>query len=261
MNQFLTLPITRILPLKKDRKDRTTKAYYDHELALMRDIVAVGIRTPLKVYSEGPHYHLVSGQTRLNAARRAGLTEVPVQVLDGELSESSLLVAELTDNNMTLEFDALAMAEIYDDLMRINGWTAAELCRHVPAAKPPTVSRAMSIFENLVPSLQDKHKSGEIGFRVAYALSRLPPDQQVEEFQKVEFMSAERIEAHIGGLTRKKPKKGFKAIKVTLPGLTLIFTVQEATKARTLMELVIAALVRLEKTGFPLENLPGIVKP
>jgi ParB-like chromosome segregation protein Spo0J len=205
----LMVPISRVLDLTVDRKDRTSKAYMDHEMALMRDVKVAGIRTPLKVIIEGDNFRVICGQTRLNAARRAGgLQEVPVTVLQGEITPARLLIEELVDNNMTSAFDPLAQAEIYLELMRINNWNQAELCANVPAAKAPAVSKALKIFSDLIESLKAKLKAGEIGPRLGYALARVDKECQLAVYEQVKGMpKVQSAEEHISELLNGKPKK------------------------------------------------------
>lgn len=210
MSTLVVLPVVigRVLDLAVDRKDRTTKAYYDHETALMHDIRGAGVRNPLKVITEGELFRLVCGQTRLNAARRAGLQEVPVTVLQGELTPSRLLIEELTDNNMTAGFDVLAQAEIYLELMRLNGWTThAELCSNVPAAKPSAVTKALTTFSGLIDSLKARLRAGEFGPRLAYQLARLDKECQPAVYERVKGLKVEAAEAVIGELLNGKPAK------------------------------------------------------
>ncbi len=255
-----TLKTTELLPLAIDRKDRTTKRYFDHETAIMHDIAANGIRTPVKVYADGKQYRIACGQTRVNAAIRAGLADIPVQVLEGEMTATRLIVEELTDNNMGEPFDLMALAGMFLELMKTNGWSQTELCAAVPAAKPSTVSRALAVFEGLVPELKEKLKAGEFGPRMAYALSRVPADRQAEAWNKCQHMKVERAELFISSALGKAQKKKAKPVKVTVAGLSVVFTVSEAAKAKELLQCVMTALVKLEKNGFPLPNLPALVK-
>lgn len=204
----LIVAIGRLLDLAVDRKDRTTKAYFDHETALMLDTKAAGIRNPLKVVTEGDLFRLVCGQTRLNAARRAGLQEVPVTVLQGEFTPSQLLIEELVDNNMTAGFDVLAQAEIYLELMRLNGWTThVELCSNVPAAKPSAVTKALTTFSGLVEPLKARLRAGEFGPRLAYHLARLDRECQPATYERVKGLKVEAAEVVIGELLNGKPAK------------------------------------------------------
>ncbi|OWK35154.1 ParB/RepB/Spo0J family partition protein [Fimbriiglobus ruber] len=256
------IPISKILNLFRDRKDRTTKHYYDHETALTNDIREAGIRNPLKAYVERELYQLVCGQSRLNAARRAALDTVPVIVLSGEITPTRLLIEELTDNNMTESFDILAQAEIFIDLMREGGWTQAELCRNVPAAKQTAVSKAMAIFENLIEELKLKIKTSELGPRLGYGLSRLLPDQQLAEYEKVKLMKVQAAEAYLSDslVVSTRKQKPARPVKVSIGDVTIVFGIQDLTKIFSHLSTLVDALKRLEKLGLPLANLQAILK-
>ncbi|OWK41970.1 ParB/RepB/Spo0J family partition protein [Fimbriiglobus ruber] len=261
---FVTqIPISKILNLLRDRKDRTTKHYYDHETAITNDIRVAGIRNPVKVIPEGEFYRLVCGQTRLNAARRASsLDTVPAVILSGEITPTRLLIEELTDNNMTESFDILAQAEIFIDLMREGGWNQAELCRNVPAAKQTAVSKAMAIFENLIEELKLKIKTSELGPRLGYGLSRLLPDQQLAEYEKVKLMKVQAAEAYLSDslVASTRKQKPARPVKVSIGDVTIVFGIQDLTKIFSLLSTLVDALKRLEKLGLPLANLQAILK-
>jgi ParB family chromosome partitioning protein len=66
---------------------------------LMDSIEAVGILQPIGVHRrpDGSH-HLLYGHRRLEAARKVGLTEVPVLIFTGNLSEAEQLTLEHAEN-------------------------------------------------------------------------------------------------------------------------------------------------------------------
>ena len=244
-SEVLWVPPQCILPLKDDYKNRTTKEYLEHENALAQDIRLHGIRNALIVLPEGEHFRLVCGQTRLNAARRCGLPEVPVRILQGEPSKTELLIIELSDNNMSQGFDLLAQAAIYLLLMRENNWTPAELCAQVPAAKPAAVSKALKIFEKLHEDLKALLSSGKIGPRLGYALSAFPLEEQLAAFKKIEHMKVERAEMHLAGLRNpghSKPKE--KPVCFSMPGFSGKFTEGNVSKVRALLTRFLPVFVK-----------------
>lgn len=258
----LVVPIPRLLDLARDRKDRTTRRYLDHEAHLTADIRAAGVRTPLKVVPEGTNYRLVCGQTRKNAAVRAGLAEVPVLVLAGEPTPTRLLVEELADNNLGERFDLLAEADIYLELMRANGWTPAELCARVPAARPPAVSKALAVFENLAAELKPRLRAGEFGPRLAYALCRLPADKQASAYQAVKDLKVEVAEAHIAAQVGGKRKP--KAKPVTLRAAHgVVVTIPGGLSAEAALDDLAAmpeAVRRTQRLGLPLATAPQLLR-
>ncbi len=257
------VPTNKILNLLKDRKDRTTKKYFDHETALMQDISVAGVRNPVKVILEGELYRMVCGQTRLNAARRAGLPLIPAIILEGSMTPTRLLTEELADNNSTEAFDLVALAEICSELMKENGWkTQAELCRNVPIARPAQVSKALSVFENLIEELKAHVHSGAVAGRLGYALSRVPKDKQWDTYKAVEGMCVEGAEDHIRSrLDGKKPAKA-KPVKCRTPHGIVIEIPSTIDFDTALADLAIPpeAIKRAQKQNLPLATVPMLMR-
>lgn len=259
----MPVTISKIDRTRKDRKDRTTKAFREHRSRLLRSIASKGVLTPVKLLPIGDRYEIVAGITRLDICLELGIEEIPADILPANLTESQLLSLELADNDLQYGFDVLAQCEAYHDLMTLNGWTAAELSRNEPAATQASISKYLSIRERLADAMKTRLKDGDFGFRIAYALSRHPADAQDGLFEKVKHMKVTCAEDHLNEALGNKPKgkgKG-KTVKVTIPGMALAFTVTELAKVRALWEQVNAALKKLEQTGFSLDNLPGLIKP
>lgn len=256
----MIIPISQIKPLKKDRKDRTTRSYRDHKAKMLQSIATDGLLSPIKVRRCGDGYRVVCGQTRLDCMTELGKTEIEAEVLPDDLDEFQELNIEVTDNNLQHGFDTLAMCEVFSDMMKLKGWTAAELSRNVPAITESTVSKYQSISDRLVQQLKDKLVAGDLGFRLAYGHSRLPAEIQEPTYERVKHMKVEAAERHIAELLGKKVKPKGKAIKVSIPGLTMVLTLSDIAAVRAAWDKVNAGIQRLEKTGFPIDNLPGLLK-
>ena len=259
----IQIPVAKILNLAKDRKDRTTKRYFDHETALTNDIRAAGVRNPVKVKPEGEQYRLVCGQTRLNATRRAGREFIPAIVLEGSMTPTQLLVEELADNNSTEAFDLVALAEICVELQAENGWkTQIELCRNVPIAKPAQVSKALSIFENLLDELKAQMRAGTLSGRLGYALSRVPREQQLDVYRAVEGMNVQGAEQHISALLAGKKSSRAKPVKCRTPHGIVIMIPGALDFDTALADLTIPpeAIKRAQKQSLPLATVPMLMR-
>ena len=259
----IPIPIAKILNLAKDRKDRNTKRYFDHETALTNDIRTAGVRNPVKVIREEDLYRIICGQTRLNGARRAGQEFIPAIVLEGSMTPTRLLIEELADNNSTEAFDLVALAEICQELMAENGWkTQAELCRNVPIAKPAQVSKALSIFENLLDELKAQVRAGTVSGRLGYALSRVPRDRQLEVSRAVEGMNVQGAEEHIGALLAGKKSARAKPVKCRTPHGIVILIPGDLDFDTALADLNIPpeAIKRAQKQSLPLATVPMLMR-
>lgn len=257
------LPTSKILDLLKDRKDRTTKRYYDHETALFNDAKIAGIRNPIKVIPEGEDFRTVSGQTRLNVGRRLGLPTMPATILEGEMTLSRLLIEELADNNSTESFDILALAELFHDIMRENKWkTQVELCRNVPLAKPATVCKALSIFENLLEELKPELRTGNLKERPGYQLSRHPKEKQMELFKAIAGMSVEGAEEYLRDKLDNKKKVRQRPVRLRTPHGITIAIPGGMDPETALADLAIPpeAIKKAKKEGLPLAMVGMLIR-
>jgi ParB-like chromosome segregation protein Spo0J len=217
----------------------------------------------VKVTREGDLYRIVCGQTRLNASRRAGLEFIPAIVLEGSMTPTRLLIEELADNNSTEAFDLLALAEICVELQAENGWTTQiELCRNVPIAKPAQVSKALSIFDNLLDELKAQVRTGALSGRLAYALSRVPRERQMEVYRAVEGMNAQGAEQHISALLAGKKTARAKPVKCRTPHGIVILIPGALDFDTALADLAVApeAIKRAQRQSLPLATLPMLMR-
>lgn len=84
----------------------------DEDIArLQADIEARGIQTPLHAFPRGDRFELLAGHDRLEAAKRAGLTEVPVAKRSTLSDEDDRFEYFLKDNTLRKSVDKRAVAK------------------------------------------------------------------------------------------------------------------------------------------------------
>src|SRR5207302_1753045 len=89
-----------------------------------------GVLLPLLVRPiAGGAYDIVAGARRFNAAKLAGLREVPVVVAD--LSDSEALMVALVENLQREDLAPLDEAQTYFRLLDEFGWTQEDMARRV----------------------------------------------------------------------------------------------------------------------------------
>jgi len=90
-----------------------------------------GVIQPLIVTS-GPddNFELIAGERRLRASKLAGLTQVPVILIDVE-NEDSLLELALIENVQRTDLNAIEEAEAYKKLIEKFGYTQEETAKRV----------------------------------------------------------------------------------------------------------------------------------
>ena len=100
-----------------------------HELA--DSIREKGVIQPLIVTSgENDSFELIAGERRLRASKIAGLSHVPVILIDVD-NEDSLLELALIENIQRTDLNALEEAEAYKKLIEKFGYTQEETAKRV----------------------------------------------------------------------------------------------------------------------------------
>ncbi|GDY13115.1 hypothetical protein LBMAG53_19930 [Planctomycetota bacterium] len=142
-----TWPITSVRPY--DANPRTIPpAAIDKVAASLREF---GWRQPLVVDADGV---LIVGHTRLAAAKKLGLTEVPVHVAD-TLTPEQVRAYRLADNRTHEEAswdDDLLAAELAkvkeSDLIALTGFDATELDRYLAELATPAAKGEIGATDN-----------------------------------------------------------------------------------------------------------------
>ena len=139
-----TLKIANIEP----RKDQPRKEFDNESLQLLADSIAVhGILQPIIVreYVDFPGtYEIIAGERRWRAAKIAGLSEIPVIVIDGD----DLKVAQiaLVENVQREDLNPVEEAFDYQALIERFGLTQEQLSKEVGRARP-TITNMLRLTE------------------------------------------------------------------------------------------------------------------
>ena len=233
------------------------KAFDELELtAFGMELRRYGVKQPLRVArTPGGRYELVGGERRLRAARLVGLERVPCLVLPHPLSPAEVILDQLQENT-GVHLTPLEKAEAYQGLMRLNGWTQAELAAHLPGVTETDVSKAFTIKANLAPQLREHVKSGKLGAAVAYDLARLRDTaRQVELGEKV--VAGELSRAELALLLRQGGKSTTRRGKAARVAVRLDLAAGfDALEQR--LAAMLADVTRLKKNGLPADLLAGL---
>ena len=117
-----------------------------------------GILQPLIVRSDGERYLLVAGERRLRAARRAGLSEVPVLVKDVATDEAFELA--LIENIQREDLNAIEEASAYKRLLDARGYTQDALSARIGKNRA-TIANSVRLL-NLERDLQQLVIDGQL---------------------------------------------------------------------------------------------------
>ena len=119
---LLHAPVGSISPNPRQLRQSFDDEQIDELAASIR---ALGVLQPLLVRQKDSGYELVAGERRLRAATRAGLTEVPVLVIDTD--EAGSLERALVENVHRADLNPIEEAAAYRQLIEDGGITQEAL--------------------------------------------------------------------------------------------------------------------------------------
>ena len=153
------------------------KQFDDDELqALTESIKTHGVLQPLVVRAGGDGYQLIAGERRLRAAQAAGLTEVPVHVVD--FDDQQVFEAALVENIQRSDLNPIEKAQGFKDYLDKFGLTQEQLGAKLGLDRT-TISNLLGLL-NLPQEVQDAVRLGQITLGHAKVLKGVPePERQV----------------------------------------------------------------------------------
>ncbi len=196
---FIELEIDRITP----NPYQPRKTFDDTELLELTDsIKSQGVLQPLLVREAEMDYELVAGERRLRAARRAGLTTVPVLVKD--LSDAETLEISIVENIQREDLNPVEEAQGYHRLMNEFGLTQEAVAERVGKSRSAVANllRLRQLPKAILKYISD----GDLSMGHARALLSLPnTKQQMMTSRQViqKQLSVRQTEALVKRLLRK----------------------------------------------------------
>ena len=151
--------------------------------ALSQSISVHGLIQPLTVRLTGSgYYQIIAGERRWRASRMAGLSEVPVIVLEAD--DKKAMELALIENLQRQDLNPVEEALGYQALMEEFGMTQEETAHQVGCSRP-AVANALRLL-NLDADILDMLRSGQLTAGHARAvLSIKDPKKQKEAAQKI----------------------------------------------------------------------------
>ncbi len=165
-----------------------------------------GVLQPLLVQAEGDGYRLIAGHRRLEAARLAGLDEVPI-VVRPQQGENVLLLA-LVENVQRADLSPLDEAAAYRELSRRFGLSADEIATQTGKSRS-AVANSMRLLD-LSPAVRNLLEAGSLSEGHARALLALrDPEQQAGAARTVieRGLNVRQTEALVKQLQAARPER------------------------------------------------------
>lgn len=153
----------------------------DAFVELTMSIKAHGVLSPVLVRPlGGEYYELVAGHRRVNAARVAGMLDIPAQVR--AMTDTEALELQVVENLQRVNLHPLEEAEGYLALERDHGHTVASIALKV--GKSVSYVHGRMQLAKLPPAAKEVFRAGEVTAPLALLIARIPDEALQEKAAK-----------------------------------------------------------------------------
>lgn len=200
--ELLSLPIAKIEP----RKDQPREVFDEQALSeLAESIGRYGLIQPIVVRKlMSGYYQIIAGERRWRASRMAGLTEVPVRVIEADDRRTAELA--LVENLQRENLNPIEEAKGYKTLMEVYGLTQEETAKSVGRSRPAIANsmRLLGLSERVMKLVEDGQLSA------GHARALLPIEDEEKQLAAAnevlsKSLSVRRTEALSAKLTKEAP--------------------------------------------------------
>ena len=199
----------QLLPLQKVEPNplQPRKNFDPDELQALADSIAMhGVIQPLTVRQlPSGFYQIIAGERRWRAARMAGLSEIPVVVIEAD--DKKAMELALIENLQRADLNPIEEAQGYQQLMTDYGMTQ-ELAAERVGKSRPAVANALRLL-SLCPAVLELVEQGRLSAGHARALLAIKsaPEQYAVAMKVINLqLSVRQTENMCKNLTRK-PKQ------------------------------------------------------
>jgi ParB family chromosome partitioning protein len=153
------------------------KSFDEDELSrLSASVKSHGILQPLVVRRVGEQFQLVAGERRLRAAQEAGLSKVPVRVVD--FNDQQTLEAALVENIHRTDLNPIEKAQGFKEYLDRFQVSQEQLAERLGLARP-TISNLVGLLDLTAP-VQDAVRLNQISLGHAKIIKGVKdPERQV----------------------------------------------------------------------------------
>ena len=170
MKSDSVLPISKVKP----NKGQPRKTFDETELSELADSIKQnGILQPILVRKHGTSYEIVAGERRYQAAKLAGLDEVPVVIR--EISDEDVFKLALIENLQRSNLTPLEEARGYRQLLDEKDLTQEELSKILSKSRS-AITNTLRLMD-LPAEVQDLLEAGRITAGHARAILAVPTEE------------------------------------------------------------------------------------
>ena len=177
---YKLLPIHKVEP----NPDQPRQDFDEEELQALSESISIhGVIQPLTVREmTSGYYQIIAGERRWRASRMAGLSEIPVVIVEAD--DRKAMELALIENLQRQDLNPIEEALGYQSLMNEYGMTQEEAAGRVGKSRP-AVANALRLL-GLCPEVLERLRKGELTAGHARAILSLKSEKkQLEAAQKI----------------------------------------------------------------------------
>ncbi len=202
--ELMTLPISKVEP----RAGQPRYSFHEETLEeLAESIKQHGLIQPITVRRlDGGYYQIIAGERRWRASRLAGLTEVPVRVIEADERRAAELA--LVENLQREDLNPMEEARGYKKLMEDFALTQEEAAAAVGKSRSAVanVLRLLTLEES-VTALVEQGKLSAGHARALAAIKDAAAQQDIANVIVAKQLSVRQTEALVKRFLERKPPK------------------------------------------------------
>ena len=171
-SELLTLPISKVEP----RKDQPREYFDQQALQELADSISqYGLIQPITARKLNTgYYQIIAGERRWRASRLAGLTEVPVRVIEADDRKTAELA--LVENLQREDLNPIEEAKGYKTLIDEFGLTQEEAAKSVGRSRP-AITNALRLL-SLSPKVLEMVEKNKLSAGHARALISIADERK-----------------------------------------------------------------------------------
>ena len=175
---YQMLPIYKVEP----NRDQPRQDFDEEELQNLSESISVhGVIQPLTVRElPSGYYQIIAGERRWRAARMAGLSDVPVVVIEAD--DKKAMELALIENLQRQDLNPVEEALGYQSLISEYGLTQEDTAKQVGKSRP-AVANALRLL-SLSPEVLELLRNGQLTAGHARAILMLKSEKKQQEAAK-----------------------------------------------------------------------------
>ena len=219
--------------------DQPRKSFEHEPLeALAESIAQHGIIQPIVVRPRDGMYMIVTGERRWRAARMAGLSEVPVMIIEADDKKAAELA--LVENIQRKDLNPVEEAQAYADLIEEYSYTQEEISKKVGRSRS-SIANSLRLLD-LPDAVLEKLAQGELSEGHAKVLLGIKDAEKLEK-------AAETVISR--ELSVRETEKLVKALNETKeePEVRIVYDVDHTKALEQKVQSIIGHRVKIVQNG------------